>query len=778
MSPESVETKVEELLEGHDRFGRVIVVAIVVTTLLATLTALLQTRALRTHDESLDLADQWGALASQVSSRWDSTALLQLDRYRLAENARVRSEQATARVFFGVGPSAAESTRDAARWHVLSVKLQRESGMLAAATLTEFAEIRQQTQGSLPSVNEAVANGKEGACRAPGWATQRAPGAIRNDRSGAGPDQDPNFPARYLADNRRETYLLEARRDGASMEAESAEKQFTKLAVGLTLFAVSVFLLGFSLSVYGKPHRHLFATVAGVFVVGATVWCAYAAIRGPHAGNPEAAAAYADGRVALDRGTYGDDLRAIHYFDCAIALEPAFTQAYIDRGMAYGSLTDPSDPTGSTNVELVPEQFQGRSRNDLNKAQKLGAIDPTLPGGEGAFVFESGLKDHVAAEMRRGMQLEQETVRIFPRDPLWAMNIAEGELVLGHSWRRAYHRAEALALAQANAEQVGTEPFVAGALTDLADIATKTGRTNPRLLHQITLAKEDLVDRLSDWSSAPANAVRVKGLSIYKIDVQPSYAEFILDKGSTFKSDKDQLNAQWYYRRSGSRIWSAFSWLSGVTDPHQDSAGRWFVITPFQFGSYGPSCLPSGDYRLEVYVNGRLAAKRQVAARVTGRLEPSAVQDMDVQICRPRTWVRLPSRLPGLADGYVSPDHRRGVLTFDVSAEADASRTGAHLLPLLAKALVQFRAFLPDHLTAPQLFGFPFLGASTNSESVDFLYPGGELYAAIAVTDSGRAVVGVVFGPGSMFAERVDPKTGATQADNLLAAVVTPEATS
>lgn len=776
MSPESVETKVEELLESHDRFGRAIVVAIVVTTLLATLTALLQTRALRTHDESLDLADQWGALASQVSSRWDSTALLQLDRYRLAENARVRSEQATAQAFFGVGPSSAESTRDATRWHLLSVRLRRKSDMLAAATLVQFTEIRQQTQASLPSVNEAVAAGKEGACRAPGWARQRAPGAIRNDRSGAGPDQDPNFPGRYLADNRRETYFLEARRDGASMEAESAEKQFTRLAVGLTLFAVSVFLLGFSLSVYGKPHRHLFATVAGVFVVGATVWCTYAAIRGPHAGNPEAAAAYADGRVALDRGTYGDDLQAIHYFDCAIALEPAFTQAYIDRGIAYGSLTDPSDPTSSTNVELVPKQFQERSRNDLNTAQRLGAIDPTLPGNEGAFVFESGLEDHSAAEMRKGMRLERETARIFPRDPLWAINIAEGELVLGHPWRPAYHRAEALERAQANAEYAGTDSFVAGALTDLADIATKTGRTNPRLLRQITLAKEDLVSRLGG-SPSPGKAAPVTGLSVYKIDIQPSYVEFILDKGSTFDSNKDELNAQWYFRRPGGQIWSAFSWLSGVTTPHQDSAGRWFVITPFQFGSYGPSCLPSGDYRLELYVNGRLAATDQAPAQVTGRLEPSAMQDMDVQICRPRTWVQLPARVPGLADGYVSPDHRRGVLTFDVTAEADASRTGEHLLPLLIKALVQFRTLLPGRLYSPQLFGFPFLGASTNSESVDFLYPGGELYAAIAVTESGRAVVGVVFGPRSMFVDRVDPRTGATRADNLLAAVVTPEVT-
>jgi len=777
MSHESVETRVEDIWEGHDRFGRAIVVAIVVTTLLATLTAFLQTRALRAHDESLDLADQWGALASQVSFGWDAAALLQLDRYRLAENARIRSEQATAAEFLGVGPPRAESALDAKRWRLLSVRLQRESGELASASQREFADIRKQTQGSLPSVGEAVAAGKERTCRAPAWARAPAPGVIRNDRSLAGPDQDPNFPTRYLADNRWETYLLEARRDGASVEAESAEKQFTRYAIALTLFAVSVFLLGFSLSPYGKPHRHLFATVAGVFVVGSTLWCVYAAVRGPHAGSAEAAAAYADGRVSLDRETYADDLRAIYYFDCAIKLEPGFTQAYVGRGMAYLSLTDPHDPTASGNVELTPLQYQQQSLRDLITAHKLGAIDPTLAASEGAFVFERGLENHSAADLRRGLGLEQETARTFPRDPVWAMNVAEAELVLGYPWRPAYHRAEALARAQANAESAGTEQFVAGALTDLADIVTKTRRTNTRLLHQIALAKEDLVDRMSDSPSVYGNAVRVKGLSIYKIDVQPAYAEFIVDRGSTLKPEKDQVNAQWYYRRSKRGIWAAFSGLSGPTAPRQDSTGRWFVITPFQFGTYGPSCLPSGYYKLELYVNGRLAATDRVPVRVADRLEPSAVQDMDVQICRPSTWVRLPARIPGLADGYVTRDHRRGVLTFDVSAEADASRTGEHLGPLLIKAVGQFYSFLPGGLHSGALVGFPFLGASTNSESVDFLYPGGELYAAIAVTDSGRAVVGVVFGPRRMFVHPVDRDTRATMADNLLAGVSTFEYT-
>ena len=776
MSHETVETRVEDLWEGHDRFGRAIVVAIVVTTLVATLTAFLQTRALRAHDESLDLADQWGALASQVSFRWDAAALLQVDRYRLAENARVRSEQANAAEFLGVGPPRAESALDVKRWHLLSVRLQQESGALAAASRTEFADIRKQTQGSLPSVGEAFAAGKEGTCGEPAWARAPAPGVIRDDRNGAGPDQDPYFPRNYLADNRRETYLLEARRDGASLEAESAEKQFTRYAVALTLFAVSVFLLGFSLSPYGKPHRHLFATVAGVFVVGSTVWCVYAAVRGPHAANVEAARAYADGSVSLDRGTYGDDRRAIYYFDCAIRLEPGFTQAYVDRGMAYSALTDANEPTASGNVELMPPRYQQQSLRDLSTAQKLGAIDPTLPAGEGAYIFERGLEDHSAVEMREGLRLEEETARTFRRDPVWAVNVAEGKLVLGSPWRPAYHYAEALARAQANAESTGTGSFVAGALTDLADIVTKTRPTSNSLMHRIALAKEDVVDQLSDSPRASARAVMANAVKIHTIGIQPSYARFVLDTGSDFTKN-DHLYAAWYYRLPRRRIWSAFASLTGSTTPYQGQHGRWSVITPYLYGAYGPQCLPSGTYKLELYVNGRLATTRSVDRHVAGRLKWSSVQDMNVQVCRPSTWVQLPKRSPGLVDGYVSSDRRSGLLIFDVSAEADASRKGKHLLPLLHKALVQFRGFMPSDRRSGAPFVFPFLGAPKNSKVVHDVYPGGELYAAIAVTDPGRAVVGVVFGPRRMFVDPVDRDTRATMAENLLAGVITSEYT-
>lgn len=766
MSHERLESDVAELLGEHDRFGQMLVIAIVATTLLGAVTGLMQIQALRHHDEAIDRADQWGALASQVGPRWDAAARLQIDRYRLYVDARVRSEQARARAFLGVGPPRAELALAAARWDRVATRLQRESASLAVALRAEFATIGRTTGAWLPNVRERLPAELDPRCPTPRWAAATVPPPVRDGPGFAGPGQDPYFPWRYLADSRRDAYLIDALRTGASREAVGAEKQFTEFAVGLTVFAVAVFLLGFSLSPYGTPHRHLFATTAAALVLGASIWSIRAALDAPHAPNPQAAVEYADGRVALDRSGPGDIRAAIVYLDCAIAHDPGFAQAYIDRADAYASLPNPRDPTGSGNTELVPLQQQQRSLADLRTAEKLGADDPTLPGQLGTYVFQRGLEQHDAKQMRRGLTLEQETARIFPRDPVYAFNVAEADLALGRDWRPAYHRAVLLS---------GESIDVAAALTDLTDVAAHS-RGDARLRAQVELAKEYVVDA----RDPPVRRTPVGRIAIDKIDVQPGYVEFILRKGAQVDPHIDTLDAEWYYELPGTKVWAGMGDISGRTKPGVDPERRLFVIKALP-RARGTRCVPSGLFRLELYANGRLAATRIVSARVA-RLVSSPLQDMNVSVCRKGGWLPLEraarGAVPGLAGGYLSSDRRRGILVFDVTPESAAATSDLGAVELLVRALRQFRPLLPTGLRHPQIFRFPFLGGSRRSWTIDCLYPGGELYAAIGATDFGRTLVGVVFGPRRMFDDAVDPTTGATLADNLLASIVTSDPTS
>ena len=102
---EHPETPLDEMLEERDRFDKAILLGIVITSLLAALTALGQIHALQRHDESVAQADQWSSMASQASFTSNSIAQLQLDRFRLSQDASARSHQARTAYFLNAGPS-------------------------------------------------------------------------------------------------------------------------------------------------------------------------------------------------------------------------------------------------------------------------------------------------------------------------------------------------------------------------------------------------------------------------------------------------------------------------------------------------------------------------------------------------------------------------------------------------------------------------------------------------------------------------------------------------
>jgi tetratricopeptide (TPR) repeat protein len=812
--------RIDEVFEGHDGLDKAIVIAIVVTLLIAAITALGQMRALKRHDEAVSRADQWVAVASQASFRSDSTAQLELDRFYLAQEARVRSEQARADALLGVGPAFRASADDSNRWNLVYNSLQSESGALVGGTrgsprgiAGEFGDIQQLTQGSVPEIPQAQLVGTRATC--PGvtatWPVQGVPGRV--PQAGAeSPEQDPNFPSRYVADNRRSVFFLEARGTLASEHAEAEEKQFTRFGVSLTLFATAVFLFGFALSPYGRLHRRLYATGAVVFVVGSSVWAIYAAIAKPPNENVPAAAAYADGQVASTRGTDRlDTATAIAFYKCAIKFDPSFAPAYTNRALALNSLFDPTDPTGGSNTELVDKRDRQLALKDLELAKDHGAADPMLPLVNGTDVFETGLEISNRlndGKLEQGLQQEQQAAKLLSgsatesqlvgdsRDPsgtgldgrkaqaaklletstLIAFNIAEAQLSLGHfpQAQRAYATAVELANQQLASADAGAQGYASGALTDLVDIAVHTTVKSEEAIHAHAEQEKNYVVAHLFSESGPSSSVNVSGTVVL-----PGLAGFRINKGPAF-ARSHVINAQWYYHSPKGRAWSAFgSEPSGEQgSPNQSLDG--FFTEPFVPTTV---CLGSGQYMLELYVNGRLANRPSPITVTLPNLAPAMLQDMGVSICRPATGKRqwqplragsprpgVPTRLAGLVDGYVSPDQRAGILVFDVTPEADRERNGRGTSALLDKALAQLHDWLPGQPSGELPFRFPFLGGSLGSQTRLYAYPGGVISAGIGATGSGRVIVAVVYGPASMFTQGTPPL-----AADLLGSVVSHE---
>ena len=805
-----VEIRSDELLEEHDRFDKAIVVAIVFTALVAAVVAFGQMGALQRHDEAIVRSDQAAALASQASFTSNSVAQLQIDRFRLVQSTRDRAEQAGSDALLHVGGGAAGLRHQASQWNTLAGTLAQGSATLAGGSgglAGTDGMVAESQQLIAPATRELATSATRAGAPCPGLRVASSftavPGPI-TQLSADGPAADPLFPTRYLADGRRPSYLLQAEGLLASQRAENEEKQFTRFGVSLTLFATAVFLFGFALSPYGRTHRHLYSTGAMLLVVGSSLWAIYAWASGPSSPAPAAATAYAEARVDYDKGDQADLRQARRLFTCAIHRDPEFAPAYTGRALVDNSITQPQDPTDSTNTELVSPAATRQAQADLIQAKALGAEDPTLPMIAGTDVFENGLRTADRAAMAEGLRMERDALEKLagttnvdelvsvardapssgPQDrdaakeraaallgpsTAIALNIAEAELALGdrHGSRRAYRSAVSLANAEIVKSGGSTVGYVSGALTDLNDL--QLYMTSPVMQREISYEKGYLA-RQFDLGYSEQSPHDGHGLRLGKtLTVLPALARFSIVKLGD--ADTYDVDSQWYYRRNARAVWSAFPYLGGGQYPLIPDGHGYFANKEYwPHFSLNRVCLPSGQYKVEVYVDGHVAATRSATVRVI-RTRPVDLEGMSVSLCLPAghsgaPWTELPGapraphqapRVAGLDDGYVSRDGRSGIVVFDVSPEADRQRCSAQISGrFIGSVIHQFAGDLPQGLRSAGTAPFPFLGGQEQTSARLYSYPGGLLMASAAATLQGRVLVAAVYGPPQLFARTRD----------------------
>src|SRR5215213_7220999 len=216
-------------LDPHDDvFGRLLGVAIVVTTLAGAVIAFGQAKSVQRHDEAASRSEQWATLGAGVRSRSEAAAQLQIARARLVHRERVRAQQADGKRLFAPGGDARWLAIEARVWSDLAATVSKRSPALADTVGKEFDEMDRRAATAFPNVDPR--DDRQAECHQRSAGTPRSPPALP---VGADPDSDPTLTASYLADSRRESYRFDALRQGATHEAEAAEKQFTRYAVSL-----------------------------------------------------------------------------------------------------------------------------------------------------------------------------------------------------------------------------------------------------------------------------------------------------------------------------------------------------------------------------------------------------------------------------------------------------------------------------------------------------------------------------------------------------------------
>jgi tetratricopeptide (TPR) repeat protein len=730
--------RVEELVgemvgeEEHkaDRYGRRIAVAIVLTTLIGALVAFAQAGALRTHDESDARAENLGALALESSAVDRGQAEVQINRFNLLTEQVRQADNASLFDQYGAGSQATRLT--AARWNAIASQTESDTASIAALAGVPFI-CSPSLQRHCPRSNAFYS-----------------------------PEQDPRFPTRYLQGSQFDSDQLTALRDAANEEADDAEAQFVHYATALTMLAVAVFLFGYSLTPQGRLRRRLYSRVATVFVAIAGVWGLFQVLS-PLSTPPKAAAsAYANGETSLNIGDYQ---AAITYFAQAIKLRPRFVDAYYGRAQAEYAGGVPHTGSGLTTLPTTAGPVTIPSVAALNAAVKdgeqgrsEGGVSPTDLYDLGRDLLYRGLLERRASDLetsRSDLQRAASQLRDQPNSAYLVigseLQIAEADLALGSvNAAAAYKTAEAGLLRP----EVPREQAVAAALTDLSLISTTRPALASRaatIADQLVAVGETGVPTAADRKPAPTGApVHISSISPQP---DPGHALYEITRPGNYNPLRDVLSAQWEYKDPLHGEWAVLPEISGPVVPGGLlAAGNGYTSNNVSYvsDSFPATCLPQGHYRIQLFVNGQLAAQASTNAAWPA-LHAVHFSDVDAAMCVPATYQPLPNSKPG-QDGYFAPNGSGGALILSIpkAAAGSLSSSQSELVSLMDDVVSGFSSsgLLKGLQSPPKPQSTPFFMSSPNGQMQTWSYNNGQLISGVGVT-GGQIYVGLAFGPSS-----------------------------
>lgn len=734
-----VDELVGEEIQEHGNFGRLIAIAVVLTTLVAALVAFAQASSLRLHDQSDARAERYGALALDAAAVGRGQAQAQVDRFNLLTQQVRQADSATLFGEYGTNSKATQAT--AARWKAIAAQTESDTAAIAASQHIPYI--------CAPTVQKN--------CSA-------------TDASYS-PEQDPEFPNRYMDQSQWSAYRLSALRDASNQQAEDAEAKFVHYAAALTMLAVAVFLFGYSLTPQGQARRLLYSRVALGFVAVAGVWALYQVLT-PVSKPPAAAAtAFANGSVAA-----GDlnDRAAIADYNRALSMRPRFVEAYVQRaGVEYdsgiphvGSSAD-SLPTTAGGMTIPARAAIGKATADLEHAHDEGSTSGTLYANLAADLAYRGLLgnsnsdlalSHTYAEQALEKLKDQQNVAALLADTYFIL--AEDDLAQGRPEAADEYRS-----AGAQLRNPGVNPeFTAGqALTDLSLIETE----RPRLASRIDALKEQIVAQAETYYSpkgkpyettptgyAPATgyANHIVHLGTVKAEPDPGHALYVITKPGDFDPVHYLLSAQWEYRDPLHGEWVVLPEISGPVTP-----GGLISLSP-GYASGNPSyvsrttpatCLPPGHYRVQLFVNGHLAGTA-TASSDWSSLNAVRFSEVDGAMCVPEGWRPFPNLGAG-ADGYTAPDNSSGAFILSIPKPAAAAIAGDQ--PSLANVMKATvggfssgsRSLLPGLSAASKVHPTPFFMSSGNGQQQDWVYKNGYVYSGVGTAANGQIYIGIAW---------------------------------
>ena len=196
--------------------------------------------------------------------------------------------------------------------------------------------------------------------------------------------------------------------------------------------------------------------------------------------------------------------------------------------------------------------------------------------------------------------------------------------------------------------------------------------------------------------------------------------------------------------------------------------GRLFQLSRYTGAVLPADCLPEGSYRVELYVNGRLAAEASTTTDF-GDLDAFMARDLTMAFCHPKDWVRREDRLPGLIDGFQSADGTYGVYGARYSVPGSLREIDDLSAQIEDLTLTAFPHWFPAEPTYDEASGTIesyFMGLDGTAWRW-YDYGTGLVRVGAGLTDDGAVMMGMVYGPYEWF--------DGTEPDRILSSMIRAE---
>jgi tetratricopeptide (TPR) repeat protein len=542
-----------------------------------------------------------------------------------------------------------------------------------------------------------------------------------SDTHPSGPQADPGFPDRFYASQGAATKQRVVLQDLAN-EASSRYGGIAASHVAvLATIAIAAYLLGLSLVLEQRRQRAVFAVVGtgllAASVVAAT-WTELGSSRLPDAEQRQRiATAYARGSVTAQTARTAAEWEAAQAaYREALAVHPGLARAHVDLAGALFSAASPQR-SGFASVS-TPEAVRAAAA-ELQTARGLGWDDLSTRGDGGFYEMLLALAEPDGGHADRAVELTAGALELAPDLPVVHYNHAAALLTAGRvdDALAAYQAGIAVSTAtSADGAPVFGEvarwDVASGALTDL-ELIGAAKRDDATIAAAIERIRTLIVAGLGDpiTNTDPATQPVVSDLTLNALPSQLWWEARIegLDAG------RDAVSVVWSYEDPalpGRHV------LASHTGPlrlgQSTNAGGLYVdgeapaywaSRSYLLGSIPHQCLPDGSYRVELFINGRLAAEPVTRDLDEPELTTVSRPDMGLLFCRPADWV-VGDQEDGARVSFRSADGSVGMTAYrifrPIAGEDDPAQSTQVMGELMAAWPGQPRSLtsdpIPDYL--------------------------------------------------------------------------------